>query len=431
MTLRNQWLRVSGTVVLAVVVIASLFSLQPEIAPIDPPQTTHFSAASIARGKTLAALGDCSACHTRAGGAPNSGGLAMDTPFGTIYTSNITPDVDNGIGRWSYPAFLRAMRYGIDRRGNYLYPAFPYTAFTHTSNEDLQDLYAFLMSQPAVSDRVPETRLTFPFNIRQGMAAWNWLFLHPGERAPDPQHDAVWNRGAYLAEGLGHCSACHSPRNLAAAEKQGDAFLSGGIAEGWVAPALNARSPAPVTWNEAQFQHYFRYGFSPEHGVAAGPMGPVIGAGLAHQSEDDLRALAHWLMSFQAPAAGQAATLIADAEQRGFQQNSAGARQYAGSCMACHSQQKGPHLSGVRPSLVLNSNLYTDSPENLIRIVLDGIDHPATQDLGTMPGFRHQLSDRQIATLLNWMRTDLAGQTPWNELEQKVAEIRQQPQGAE
>lgn len=426
MTRRNKWLGISGTVVLAAVVIAALFSLQPEITPIDPPETIQFSAASIARGKTLAALGDCSACHTRAGGEPNSGGLAMDTPFGTIYTSNITPDADNGIGRWSYPAFLRAMRYGIDRRGHYLYPAFPYTAFTHTSNEDLQDLYAFLMSQPAVSYRVPETRLSFPFNIRQGMAAWNWLFLHPGERTPDPEHSAVWNRGAYLAEGLGHCSACHSPRNLAAAEKQGDAALSGGVAEGWVAPALNARSPAPVVWDESQFQHYLRTGFSPEHGIAAGPMGPVISAGLVHQSEEDIRALAHWLMSFKSPASGQAATLVALAARRGQRQDSAGARQYAGSCMACHAQQKGPHLYGVRPQLVLNSNLYTDSPENLIHIVLDGIDHPATAGLGTMPGFRHQLSDQQIATLLNWLRTDLAGQAPWKELERKVAEIRQQ-----
>ncbi|WWJ87991.1 molybdopterin cofactor-binding domain-containing protein [Erwinia aphidicola] len=200
---------------------AALLSMQPEIAPISPLQTPSFSAQSIARGKTLAALGDCAVCHTRNGGATNSGGLAMESPFGTIYTSNITPDMDSGIGAWSYPAFERAMRHGIDRQGNYLYPAFPYTAFTHTNDQDLRDLYAYLMSQPRVSYQPPQTSLRFPFNIRQGMAAWNWLYLQPGALPPNPQQDAQWNRGAYLAESLGHCSACHSPRNFAAAEKPG------------------------------------------------------------------------------------------------------------------------------------------------------------------------------------------------------------------
>lgn len=428
---KNKWLRISGGIVLALAVAVALFSLQPEIAPIAPPDATQFSAASIKRGKTLAALGDCSACHTRPGGVTNSGGLAMDTPFGTIYTSNITPDVTSGIGNWSYPAFRRAMRYGIDRRGHYLYPAFPYTSFTQTSNDDLQDLYAFLMTQPAVSYHPPETRLSFPFRIRQGMAAWNWLFLQPGEREPDPQQSALWNRGAYLAGGLGHCSACHSPRNLAAAEKQGRDALSGGIAEGWFAPALNGHSPAPVAWDQAQLKRYLRTGFSPEHGVAAGPMGPVIAGGLSQQSDEDLEALAHWLVSFQPATTAQADVLTARAERRSQQLDSAGARQYSGSCMVCHSQQKGPQLLGVRPSLALNSNLYTATPDNLIRIVLDGISHPAAPDLGTMPGFRHQLSDSQIATLLNWLRTDFAGQTPWSDLERKVADMRQQNQGAE
>jgi len=134
--IQNKWLRMSGGTVLALVVAVAIFSLQPEIAPISPPDAAQFSAESINRGKTLAALGDCSACHTRPGGVTNSGGLPMDTPFGTIYTSNITPDFTSGIGNWSYPAFLRAMRYGIDRRGHYLYPAFPYTSFTQVSNDD-------------------------------------------------------------------------------------------------------------------------------------------------------------------------------------------------------------------------------------------------------------------------------------------------------
>lgn len=431
MNRKNKWWRLSGATALALAVVVALLSLQPEIAPISPPDVAQFSAESISRGKTLAALGNCSACHTRPGGAINSGGLAMDTPVGTIYTRNITPDPTSGIGNWSYPAFRRAMRYGIDRRGHYLYPAFPYTSFTQISTDDLQDLYAFLMTQPAVSYRPPETRLSFPFSIRLGIAAWNWLFLHPGERVPDPQHSTLWNRGAYLGEGLGHCSACHSPRNLAAAEKHGSDALSGGVAEKWVAPALNGRSPAPVAWNEAQLQRYLRTGYSPEHGVAAGPMGPVIAGGLSQQSDEDLQALAHWLASFQPHTTAQADELTLRAERRAQRQDSAGARQFSGSCQACHAQQKGPQLLGVRPSLALNSNLYSATPDNLIRIVLDGISHPATRDLGTMPGFRHQLSDRQIATLLNWLRTDFADQTPWTDLENKVADIRQQNHGVE
>ncbi|WP_455816597.1 c-type cytochrome [Pseudomonas cerasi] len=428
---QNKGWRISGGTVLVIAVAVALFSLQPEIPPISPPEASQFSAESISRGKILAALGDCSACHTRPGGVTNSGGLGMDTPFGTIYTSNITPDLSSGIGNWSYPAFRRAMRYGIDRRGHYLYPAFPYSAFTQTSNDDLQDLYAFLMTQPAVSYRPPQTQLSFPFSIRQGMSAWNWLFLQPGERAPDPQQSAQWNRGAYLAGGLGHCSACHSPRNLAAAEKQGSDAFSGGVAEGWNAPALNNHFPSSVAWDKEQLQRYLRTGYSPEHGVAAGPMGPVIAGGLSQQSDADLEALAYWLVSFQPASTAQVDELNARAERRSQRQDSAGARQYAGSCMVCHSQQRGPQLLGVRPSLALNSNLYTATPDNLIRIVLDGINHPATGDLGTMPGFRHQLTNSQIATLLNWLRTEFAGQTPWTGLENKVADIRQQNQGAQ
>lgn len=408
---------------------AALLSMQPEIAPISPLQTPSFSAQSIARGKTLAALGDCAVCHTRKGGATNSGGLAMESPFGTIYTSNITPDMDSGIGAWSYPAFERAMRHGIDRQGNYLYPAFPYTAFTHTNDQDLQDLYAYLMSQPRVSYQPPQTSLRFPFNIRRGMAAWNWLYLQPGELTPNPQRDAQWNRGAYLAESLGHCSACHSPRNFAAAEKTGRDRLAGGMAEGWTAPALNGSSPAPVAWDTPQLMRYLRHGFSAEHGVATGPMGPVIAGGLSQLPDEDLQALASWLSSFQPPKTQQAAALTAAADQRSERLDAPGARQYSGSCMACHSQQKGPQLAGVRPSLALNSNLYLGEPDNLIRIVLDGIDHPASDNLGTMPGFRHQLNDSQIAMLLNWLRTEFAGQTPWQGLQDKVAEIREQSAG--
>ncbi|MCW1873943.1 cytochrome c [Erwinia sp. INIA-01] len=425
----NRWKKKAlslSALVLAAGAVLLVFSLQPEIAPVAPPQASQFSAEQIARGKTLAALGDCKVCHTRAGGQVDAGGMAFNTQFGTIYSSNITPDVATGIGSWSYPAFKRAMRYGINREGHYLYPAFPYTSFTLTRDDDLQDLYAWLMVQPAVSYRPPKTELHFPFNVRQGMFAWNWLFLTPGPFPVNPQQSEEWNRGAYLGESLGHCSACHSPRNLAGAEKDGSHHLSGGIVDGWSVPALNSHSPAPIAWNHQQLMQFMRTGFASSHGVAAGPMAPVIAEGLSQLPEDDLKAIATWLASFQPPWPDHGKEVSIQAEQQMMLANSPGARQFAGSCMACHAQNTGPKLYGVRPSLMLNSNLYSDSPDNLIRIVLDGIQNPATPELGSMPGFRYQLNNQQIAVLLNYLRTDLAQRASWPDLQKRIEQIRQQ-----
>jgi len=404
------------------------FTWQPEMAPVTPALPGSFSAAQIQRGKMLADLGDCSVCHTRAGGERNSGGLAMEIPFGTIYSTNITPDVETGIGSWSYPAFERAMRQGIDRQGRHLYPAFPYTSFTRTSDEDLKALYAFLMSQPAVNATGEKTSLSFPFNIRQGIALWNLLALRKGPMAADSEKNAEWNRGAYLVEGLGHCSACHSPRNLLFAEKGGKDHLTGGEAEGWTVPSLVANSPSPLAWTEQDLLDFMRHGFSANHGVAGGPMGPVVEEGLSQLSEEDQKAIAHYLLSFQD---GKTSTQNASAiNQRAEQQleplTSQGAKLFSGACMACHSQQKGPQMVGVRPSLALNTLLYLDTPDNAIRTVLDGIQHPTMPELGTMPAFRYNLSDSQIASLLNYLRQDVAGQPAWANVENKVAELRQQ-----
>lgn len=416
-----------GLLALAIVAVLLVFSLEPEIMPIKKPETSEFNAGQIARGKNLAALGDCSVCHTRKGGQRDTGGLAFETQFGTIYSSNITPDEATGIGSWSYPAFKRAMRYGVNREGHYLYPAFPYTAFTISRDEDLQDLYAWLMSQPAVNYRPPPTELHFPFNLRQGMFAWNWLFLTPGPQQPDPDQSAEWNRGAYLGEGLGHCSACHSPRNIAGAEKGGPDHLSGGSAEGWHAPALNAHATAPLAWSHDALMQYMRSGYSADHGVAAGPMGPVIAEGLSQLPEEDRHAIATWLSSLQAEKPNVSREgRVNRAEQKVMLENTSGARQFMGSCMSCHAQNTGPKLYGVRPALVLNSNLYSDTPDNLIRVVLDGIPTPATPELGTMPGFRYQLDNQQIASLLNYMRGDLAQQAPWPDLINRVEAIRQE-----
>ena len=232
------------------------------IAPIARPDPSVVFRRDDRARPQLAALGDCAVCHTDAGGLANAGGRALETPFGTIYTTNITPDAETGIGAWSYPAFERAMREGIHRDGRHLYPAFPYKHFTKTSDADLQALYAYLMSQPPVRAETAADALAFPFNVRPLMAGWNALFHRAGRVPARRDADRSWNRGAYLVEGLGHCGACHTPRNALGAERQ-RAYLAGGMAEGWDAPALTSLSHAPMPWSEDELFAYLRSGESP------------------------------------------------------------------------------------------------------------------------------------------------------------------------
>ena len=351
------------------------------IAPIARPDASVYSAATIARGQQLAALGDCAVCHTSANGILNAGGRPLQTPFGTIYATNITPDVETGIGAWSYPAFERAMREGIHRDGRHLYPAFPYTHFAKTTDADMQALYAYLMAQPAVRAETPKNALAFPFNLRPLMAGWNALFHKPDSVPARSDQIRDWNRGAYLVEGLGHCSACHSPRNALGAEKA-NAYLAGGFAEGWEAPALTSLSQAPIPWSEDELYAYLRTGESRLHGVAAGPMAPVVKE-LAALPDSDIRAMAVYLASFNETAIDQRGaasarrqTGILDRHARIGRHPAVGARLYQGACAVCHEVGGAP-LFGSRPSLALNSNLHSAVPDNLIQLILHGIAKPA------------------------------------------------------
>jgi nicotinate dehydrogenase subunit B len=371
-------------------------------------------------------------CHTAPNGIENAGGLALDTPFGRIYSANITPDPQTGIGNWSYAAFERAMREGIHRDGRHLYPAFPYTAFAKTSDADLQALYAYLMAQQPVEAIVPATRLAFPFSMRPLMAGWNALFLKPEAYRPDPAQSVLWNRGAYLAEGLGHCGACHTPRNALGAERGGRAYLTGGVAEGWEAPPLTALSRAPVPWSEAELFRYLRTGFSPLHGVAAGPMGPVV-EGLAQLPASDVQAIAHYIASFGATAPAASATtelaLAAQVERDNAMSSrnlgGDGKNLYQGACAVCHQADSGPQLFGVKPALALNSNLHSATPDNLVRVILNGIDTPAHSELGYMPGFRDSFDDRQLSELVVYLRGRFAAAQPaWNNVPATVKKLR-------
>jgi nicotinate dehydrogenase subunit B len=260
------------------------------------------------------------------------------------------------------------------------------------------------------------------------MAGWNALFHRPELFETDQSKSELWNRGAYLVEGLGHCGVCHSPRNALGAEKS-TAYLAGGFAEGWEAPPLTSLSRAPIPWSEDEFFAYLRTGESRFHGVAAGPMAPVV-KGLTGLPEQDIRAMAVYLSSFNETAISKSAQdelatrLEVSTGARTVSASPAGARLYEGACAVCH-RVGGPALFGSRPSLALNSNLHSDAPDNLIRIILQGIASPVTSDLGYMPSFKDSFSDDQVAELLSHLRQQFApDKRPWTDLPNAVARVR-------
>ena len=427
---RRQWLAAAAFMTVAGSA-AMAWPWKGAIAPVSRPAATLYSAETIERGRLVAAAGDCAACHTVEGGATNTGGHAFDTPFGTLYSTNITPDEATGIGRWSYAAFERAMRHGISRDGRHLYPAFPYTAFAKTSDADLQALYAYLMAQPAVSAPVPKNDLSFPFNVRALMAPWNTLYHDPKPFQPDPAQSELYNRGAYLAEGLGHCSACHSPRNAMGAEKGGKYYFAGAVVDGWEAPALNTLSRSPIGWSESSLYDYLRHGESALHGVASGPMAPVV-AGLSELPEYDVRAIAHYVAQQMEAPSGDNETQQAEAQRRlaaaavspsGMEE---GERLFEGACAACHLDNGLPSFTRARTSLALNTNLHSDRPDNVIQSILGGVHADTVPGVGNMPGFADSFSDKQVATLATYLRARFAPDAPpWQQLEQRVAAIRQ------
>src|SRR5690348_13801045 len=241
-------------------IAAFAIAWRPAIAAIEPPPPQSFDANLVKRGRELAAIGNCADCHTLRGAKDFAGGLPVPTPFGSVFSSNITPDPETGIGRWSEAAFRRAMRAGVDREGRHLYPTFPYDHFTNVSDEDDRALYAYLMTRQPVAAAVPANRLSFPFDRRPMIAGWKLLFLRSETYHPDPSKSAEWNRGAYLVEGLAHCGACHTPRNALGAERASASF-SGGDVDNWRAYAINARSLSPVPWDADALFSYLRDGW--------------------------------------------------------------------------------------------------------------------------------------------------------------------------
>lgn len=419
------WSKLGAAMAGAASFAAVSLAFAPSIAPIAQPHPSTWSAATIERGRQLAALGACATCHTAKDGVPYAGGLALPTPFGTVMTTNITPDVETGIGNWSYAAFERAMRAGLHRDGRQLYPAFPYPSFAKATEADLQALYAFLMSQPAVRQANEPSRLSFPFNLRPLLAGWNLLFNRGGELKPDPARSAEWNRGRYLVDGLGHCGACHTPRNALGAEKGGSAYLTGGEAEGWEAPALTRLSAGPIPWSETELYAYLKTGTSQHHGAAAGPMAPVI-AELRELPDADIRAMAAYLASFNDPlpeaeTAERAQHIKAKTASSANPATSPVARLYEGACAACHETGRAAPLVNAGPALGLSSKLHAATPANLVNMLLEGGQH----GIGSMPSFATALDDRQLAELAGYLRRRFApDKAAWVGIEAAIARAR-------
>jgi mono/diheme cytochrome c family protein len=417
---------------------ALIYAWQPEIAPIAPVPAASFDPAVVRRGAELALLGDCRTCHTAPDGATYAGSLAMPTPFGTIYSTNITPDPETGIGRWSEAAFARALRAGVNREGRHLYPAFPYDHFTLTSDADVEALYAFLMSRPPVRATAPPNGLPFPINVRLVLAGWKLMFLPQGRFVPDPARDERWNRGKYLVEGLGHCGACHSPRNLMGAEQKSRG-LAGGEAEGWHAYALGAASRSPVRWDEAALSEYLFRGFHPLHGVARGPMAPVV-ENLAEVPRADADAMAHYLASLDGRSGASRVEQGTKAQAAapvgpGWLPQSAGAQAatpkaadgpgaalYAAACASCHEGGRALPLGGI--DLSLSTALSSDTPENLLIVVMQGL--PAADGVvgPVMPGFADVMDDAEIADLAGFLRGRLTQTPAWSGLEAAIRDAR-------
>jgi mono/diheme cytochrome c family protein len=408
---------------------------RPAIEPIAPPAAGSFDPQLVARGRELALVGDCNVCHTSPGGPAFAGGRALPTPFGRLYSSNVTPDPKTGIGTWSEPAFVRAMRAGVKRDGQFIYPAHPYDHFTRLTDDDLVALYAYMMTRSPVASATPAPALHFPFNVRALLAGWDLLFLEQGPYRPDPTQSVEWNEGAYLVQGLGHCGACHTPRNFLGAEEKSRPF-AGGVAEGWYAPALDQKSPALIPWTQASLFTYLRTGHEASHGIAGGPMADVT-HNLAEAREDDVQAIATYVAMIMGepsePNDAKARALIARTEQQSRERHDAIGRErvtdlgeiiYAASCAQCHEPWSSNPPQNAGRNLALQSAVSAPDPFNLIHTILAGI-HPLDNPSHTvMPDFAGALTDSQIADLARHVRRTFSDQPPWDDLAARVRAVR-------
>ena len=373
----------------------------------------------IARGAYLASAGNCMACHTARGAVPGAGGRAIPTPFGTLYTSNLTPDPDTGIGRWTAAAFWRALHHGRGADGRLLYPAFPYTHTTALTREDANALFAHFRSLPAVQAHVPRHELRWPYGTQAALAVWRALYFTPGQTPTLPagakdnaKDNTTLARGAYLSYAVAHCSACHAARD---AWGGGDwQSLSGGLmaGEGWYAPSLvSAQEASLANWPLPDIVQLLRTGVAP-HGQVSGPMAEVVSQGTQHLNAPDLLAMATYLKAL--PQADAAAPRTAQAAPVRTGAVVAGEKLYQQHCTDCHGSQ-GQGVRGAYPPLAGNRAVTMPHTYNLLQTVLYGGFAPDTaghpRPYG-MPPFALVLSDPDIAAVLSYIRASWGNGAP-------------------
>ena len=400
---------------LVIATLALLGSATLQAADVDQP-------ALVKQGEYLARAGDCVACHTAKGGKPFAGGLAMETPIGVIYSTNITPD-KTGIGDYSFEDFDQAVRHGVAKNGSTLYPAMPFPSYARVSDADMQALYAYFMQGVApVAQANKDSDIPWPLSMRWPLTAWRWMFAPKVEvQQPNIGADPVVSRGAYLVEGLGHCGACHTPRALTMQEKalsanDGSSFLSGSAPlEGWIAKSLRGDHKDGLgSWSEEQLVQFLKTGRSDRSAVFGG-MSDVVVHSMQYMSQDDLTAIARYLKSLPAndPADQPHAydKQVAEALWKG-DDSKPGAAVYIDNCAACH-RTDGHGYTRVFPALAGNPVLQSEDATSLIHIVLKGGTLPATHTAPstfTMPAFAWRLSDQEVADVVNFIRTSWGNQ---------------------
>ena len=371
--------------------------------------------AQVARGEYLARAGDCISCHTAAGGAPFAGGYRLNTPFGYLLAPNITPDAETGIGSWSADDFYRALHEGVNKGGEDMYPAMPYDFYTTVTREDSDAIYAYLRTVKPVRNAVDVNHLQFPFNQRVSMAAWRELYFTEQTFKADPAKSPAWNRGAYLVEGLGHCSSCHSPRDrMGGIEK--DKEFAGASIDGWFALNLTSDIAAGLgRWTPAEIAAYLKSGTTKGKTTALGPMSEVVQNSTSHLTDADLAAMAQYLKSLPADSTLRAGRQILYPERQ------RGATLYLQYCSGCH-QAKGQGVAGQFPPLAGNPVVLAPDPANVFKAVLEGI--PAQGRYKPMPAFAPQLSDQQIADLVNYLRSSWGNNVPANASVTNIQNLR-------
>jgi mono/diheme cytochrome c family protein len=381
----------------------------------------------VKRGEYLTRAADCTACHTAKGGTPYAGGLAINLPFGTIYSPNITVDKDTGIGNWSDADFVNAVRRGIDDEGAHLYPAMPYASYSYLSDADVLAIKAYLFSLPPVHRENPDNTFSFPFNQRWLMGLWNAFFNANQRFKPHPDQSPQWNRGAYLAEALAHCGECHTPRNLAFALNNRSKF-GGALTAGWRAYNISGdRATGVGAWSAAELHEYIATGHAAGRGTASGPMGEAVDAGFRYLAPEDVDALVTYLRSVPAVTSDLPATLAGPAPASHRQpptDNTRGKMLFAGACASCHGWTGQSPIWG-QATLTGSRAVNDPSATNVAQIVIEGAVHKTLGGTVFMPSFGSSFSDAEVAAVANYV-TSRFGSTPSSVTAKDVADLRKQ-----